>query len=655
MDFGACAMNTRSTVQRLTGVSLALLAWVSFAQAQTPRLVQQRAISEFATVSFDTNSLAQIYSGSPCPVLATTEPAGLAVEILYEGQTNAPTDAGYYEVIATVTESNWTGGATNYLSIDRAPQTVLFGLPDTILATSTVPLSAVSSSGQIPTIGVISGPGVIQGQTLFFTNQGECVVAACVNGNENWRDACTLATVQVSLATADITLYNMTQPYDGTPIAPLVETVPEFLSVEILYNGSAQAPVNVGSYSVEVRVTDPQWYGETSGLLTIIRGEQRILFTNPGVCARTSTPELVAGSSALLPTDFTVVEGPASIQTNNARYFASFTQTGRVSIAASQSGTSNWLPAPTVTQTFLVFENPIQIQVTNDVVVYDGSPHAVQLFFPNGSGLTSNDFAVTYSGSIAPPTNAGNYDLVALITNPPSLQGGYIGAFTILKADDDITFDAPEEVIATQRITLAATSLSQRPCAFYAEPTQVARVEDQSNLVFLAAGDALVCAYVNDGPNWNGTEEWVWVTATKADTIVNLVDLFQPFDGTPRIVSGYADVPSVEITYDGSLDPPVAAGRYAISGILSHPIYQGSATGTLIVLERPEISMASSNGTLQLLWPAEPGVRYAVQQAASPLDPWNALPPFTNLTGNGSLSVEIPATNTAHFRIISFP
>ena len=643
-------MKTRSTVQILTGATLAFLVWASFAQAQT-----QRATSEVATVSFDTNSLARIYNGSPFPVIVATEPAGLSVSILYEGQTNAPIDAGYYEVIATVTETGWLGSATNYLAIDRAPQTVLFGLPETILATSTIPISAVSSSGQIPTIGVISGPAVLQGNTLFFTNQGECVLAACVNGNENWRDACTLATVQVSRATAQITLYNLTQPYDGTPIEPLVETDPKFLSVEILYNGSTQAPVQVGPYSIDVRVTDPQWSGEATDLLTIIRGEQLILFQNPGICARTSTPELVAGSSAMLPTDFAIVEGPASIQTNNNRYFVSFTQTGRVSIAASQPGTSNWLPAPTVTQTFLVFENPTPIQVTNDIAVYDGSAHAVRLIFPDGSGLSSNDMAVTYSGSVTPPTNAGTYDLVALITNPPSLQGGYIGAFTILKAYDDIAFDAPEEVIATQHVALAATALSQRPCSFYAEPFHMAQVENQSNLVFLAAGDALVCAYVNDDANWNGTEEWVWVTATKADTTVNLVDLFQPYDGTPRIVSGYADVPSVDITYDGSLDPPVAPGRYAISGILSNPMYQGSSTGTLIVLERPELTMASSNGTLLLTWPAEPDLFYSVQHAISPLDAWNDLPPFTHLSGNGPLTVEIPTTNTTHFRIISFP
>ncbi len=649
-------MNTRTPIQTLAGAAIAFLACASVALAQTPRIQRQSDPLELAGVSFDTDSLDQIYDGTPRAVLVTTQPAGLAVEIHYEGLPDAPVDSGYYEVIATVVEPGWIGGATNFLAIDRAPQTVLFGLPETALASQTILLNAASSSGQIPAIGVVSGPGIIQGNTLVFTNQGVCVVAACVNGNENWRNACEIATVQVSRATAQITLYNLTQVYDGSSCIPYVETEPEFLPFEILYDGSPLPPVNAGSYAIDVRITDPRWDGEISEQFTIARGEQIMYFDNPGVCAQTSTPDLVAATSAWLPADFTLVEGPASILATNGRFFATFTDTGRVSIAASHPGTANWLPSATVTQTFLVFENPLHIQIQTDVAIYDGTPQAVRLIFPAGSELTSNDIAVTYSGSFDPPINAGSYDLFALITNPPSLQGGYIGTFLILKADDEIEFDAPDEITANQTLALAATSLSGRTCIFYALPTQTARIENQSNLVFIAAGDALVCAYVNEDANWNAAEEWVWVTAMKADIAVNLRDLFQPFDGTVRIVNGHADVDAfVEIRYDGSLEPPVAVGRYAISGTLAHPIYQGSAQGTLIVLDHPEVSLTSSNDVFRITWPAEPGIRYAVQQATSPLGPWPVLPPFVNLVGNGLLSVDVSATNATHYRIVAYP
>lgn len=614
-----------------------------------------RVQAEPAGVYFDTASLLQIYHGSPCSVVVTTLPAALAVEMLYEGDTNAPTQSGYYEVVATVTEPGWTGASTNYLTIDRAPQTVQFSLPGASVATSSIPLTATSTSGQIPAFGVQSGPGYIAGQTLLFTNEGECVVAACVNGNENWRDACTIVTVQVSRALAEISLMFLTQDYDGNPIEPTVITEPDELTFDVTYDGAATPPVNAGSYTVIAQITDPQWAGAVTGQLEITKGAQTMEFTNPGICARTNTPELLAGTSAGLPAEFTVIEGPASLFTNNGAVYAAFSNTGRVSMAASHPGTANWLPAPSVTNTFLVFENPVYIEVDEDIAIYDGAPHPVSLILPDGSELTTNDVLVTYSGSITPPTNAGNYELAALITNPPSLHGGYIGEYTILRADDEVTFEPPEDVIATQRIGLAATALSQRPCLFYAEPEQIARLEDGSNLVFLAAGDAVVCAYVTDDGNWIATESWAWITAEKAGATVSLAQLFQPFDGTPRVVTAQADVPSVAITYNGTTNPPTAAGRYAVTGILDNPLYEGSATGTLIVLDRPEIIIAHSNGNIRLTWLAETGLYYSVQSAALNYTAWQDFPPHTNLTGSGPLSADIPATNAAGFRVVAFP
>jgi hypothetical protein len=639
-------MPTPSSVRIVTRTALAFLLCFAFARV---------AIGDIATVTFDTNSLVQIYNGNPCHVTATTEPAGLSLEILYEGQANAPTMAGYYEVIATVTQSGWTGGATNYLAIDRAPQTVLFTLPGEAFATSSVPLSAVATSGQTPSFGVLSGPGVIVGSKLCFTNQGACIVMAWVSGNENWRDASATATVQVSRTHAVVALSNLTQSYDGYPIEPTVLTTPYGLAVAVTYDGSLVPPVNAGMYAVTALVTDLQWDGVATGLLTVARGEQFMAFDNPGICARTNVTELFAGTTEDFPATFTIVEGPVSVQTNDGRFYATFSSTGRVSIAASHPGTANWLPAPAVTNTFFVFENPIHIQIESAVFTYDGTPQAVRLIIPDGSGLTTNDISVTYSGSLTPPTDAGIYDLVALVTNPPSLQGGYVGPFTILKAEDEIEFYPPAEIVATQTLELVATSLSGRPCLFYVTPEHIADIEDESNLVFIAAGEALVCAYTEEeDPNWTDAESWEWITANKANIPVSLSNLLQPFDGTPRIVTAHADVPTVEITYDGSSQPPTAAGRYTVTGILSNPLCEGSATSTLIVLDRPETTISCSNGTLQFTWLAEPDLFYSIQHATPNLDLWNDLPPFTNLTGNGTLVVSIPATNAAHFRVVAF-
>ena len=614
------------------------------------------AQAEPAVVSFDTNTLTQIYNGAPCPVTVTTTPAGLTLDIRYEDATNAPVESGYYEVIASVIEPGWSGSATNYLAIDRAPQTILFALPETAVATSTLPLSATSTSGEEPLFGVISGPGYTLNNTLYFTNQGECAVAACVYGDENWRDACTTLTVQVSLAKATISLENLTQPYNGGPIEADAVIAPNYLPVKITYNGSLEPPVNVGSYAVTARVEQTQWNGVSTGTLTITKGEQILLFLSPGICSLTETSELIAITSTELTPTFSIIEGPVNLHETNGQHFATYSSTGRVTLVAAQPGTDNWLPATPFTNTFFVYENPVTIDVADNLTTYDGLPHAARLVIPDGSGLTSNDIAVTYSGSSIPPTDAGTYNLLVLITNPPATHGGFIGYFVILKADDDIlNFDPPTTRVATQQLTFTATTRSGRPCSYSAYSDQVAHIENNTNLLFDAAGDVLVYAYVDEDSNWHEADSFAWLTATKAQTPVTLSNLLQPYDGTPRMVTGQADVPSVQISYNGTAQPPTAPGRYPVIGTLSNPIYEGSATNTLIVINQPEITITHQNDSISLSWFAESDLHYTLQQATPDFTTWTDVPPITNIAGQNQLiTTNIPiVNNAANLRVIA--
>src|SRR5262249_34708428 len=55
------------------------------------------------------SNLIQLYSGSPESVMVTTDPAGLGgVSVTYEGSPTAPTAAGSYAVVATLTNDNYT-------------------------------------------------------------------------------------------------------------------------------------------------------------------------------------------------------------------------------------------------------------------------------------------------------------------------------------------------------------------------------------------------------------------------------------------------------------------------------------------------------------------------------------------------------------------
>jgi hypothetical protein len=73
------------------------------------------------------SNLTQTYNGTAKVATATTLPPGLAVTLTYNGDTNGPTNAGSYTVIATVVDSVYQGSATNTLVINPAAATVTLG------------------------------------------------------------------------------------------------------------------------------------------------------------------------------------------------------------------------------------------------------------------------------------------------------------------------------------------------------------------------------------------------------------------------------------------------------------------------------------------------------------------------------------------------
>ena len=52
-----------------------------------------------------------------------TEPAGVAVSVTYDALPDEPVNAGSYQVIATITDPNYTGSVTDTLVISKAAST----------------------------------------------------------------------------------------------------------------------------------------------------------------------------------------------------------------------------------------------------------------------------------------------------------------------------------------------------------------------------------------------------------------------------------------------------------------------------------------------------------------------------------------------------
>ncbi|MFL6337348.1 MAG: pectinesterase family protein [Pyrinomonadaceae bacterium] len=80
--------------------------------------------------------------------------------------------------------------------------------------------------------------------------------------------------------TAAVTLSNLAQSFNGSPVAVTVTTEPAGLPVTVTYNGSTTPPTAIGSYTVVATVNDPNYQGSTTGTLVIDRTPISVILSN---------------------------------------------------------------------------------------------------------------------------------------------------------------------------------------------------------------------------------------------------------------------------------------------------------------------------------------------------------------------------------------
>ena len=152
---------------------------------------------------------------------------------------------------------------------------------------------------------------------------------------------------------AQVVLLGLEQTYDGTARSVAATTDPAGLAVDFTYDGLATAPTAAGSYAVVATVNDENYEGTASGTLTIGKADQTIQFPVIGDQTPADTVGLAATASSGLSVSFAVASGPATISGGTN---LSFTGTGSVAVAASQSGDGNWNAAAEVIRAFDVIQ-----------------------------------------------------------------------------------------------------------------------------------------------------------------------------------------------------------------------------------------------------------------------------------------------------------
>ncbi len=139
-------------------------------------------------------------------------------------------------------DNNWNPAipVTNLFNVNRVSQTVVFTAPVAPLdQTLTCTVAAAASSGlAVTNFSVVSGPGVVNGAQLTFTNGGYVILCALQDGNGSWNTAS--ATTKLYIAgvplwvSPPVTTATCLQVYSYIPEAVDVDSPGLFYSADTL-------------------------------------------------------------------------------------------------------------------------------------------------------------------------------------------------------------------------------------------------------------------------------------------------------------------------------------------------------------------------------------------------------------------------------------
>jgi hypothetical protein len=506
-----------------------------------------------ATAIVTLGNLAPTYDGSSKSATVSTVPAGLTVNLTYNGSATAPTDAGSYAVVGTVSDANYEGSAAGTLVIAKAPANVALGnLAQTFDGT---PRAATVST--VPAGLTINF--TYNGSATAPTNAGSYAVVGTVT-DANYEGS-TAGTLVVAQAPATVALGNLAQTYDTTPRLATAATVPAGLGVSYTYNGSPVAPTAAGTYAVVATINDANYTGSASGTLAVAKAVATVALGGlaqsfdgaPKPAAATTVP---AGLAVGLTYD-----GAAAVPTAAGSYAVVATVND-----ANYTGTASG--------TLVVAKGAATVTLAGLAQTFNGAPKPV-LATTSPAGLP---VVVTYNGTPTPPTAPGSYAVVATV-NSPNYTGSATGTLVVAKIPVAITLGNLAHVYnGAPKPATAVTSPAGLPATFTYNGSPVPPVN---------AGTYVVVATVNI-PTHAGTATGT-LTIAKATATVFLGNLWQVYNGTPRSVSASTVGPvlPVVVTYNGSATAPVNAGAYTVVGTVNHPNYTGTRTAMFAVVPAP--------------------------------------------------------------------
>jgi len=376
-----------------------------------------------ATATVALSGLAETYTGSPIAATATTNPAGKTVTFTYTGisgtnyvtSSTPPTAAGSYSVVATISDTNYTGTNSGTLVISQATATVaLSGLAETYTGSPIAATATTNPTGKTVTFTYTGTGGTTYGPSPTApTAAGSYTVVGTVS-DTNYTGTAT-GTLVISQATATVALSGLAETYTGSPIAATATTNPAGKTVTFTYTGisgtnyvtSSTPPTAAGSYSVVATISDTNYSGTATGTLIISQASSPVNLTssvNPVLTTNPTTLTAIVSATQGTPTgsvsflDGSTLIGQGTLAGGVATLTTSSLAVGSHSITAIYSGDTNFVAATSGALAESVLDFAVSIPTS-------GSGNgASQTVAPGGTATYTLDIAPTSGTSI--PTAA---------------------------------------------------------------------------------------------------------------------------------------------------------------------------------------------------------------------------------------------------------
>ncbi len=374
------------------------------------------------------------------------------------------------------------------------------------------------------------------GEETLPIDAGSYLVEVVVTDSNYTGSATATLTILPAEAVVNIDLASTTQVYDGSGKSVLVTTDPQGLAAAITYDGSSDLPVNAGTYAVDVVITNPNYTGSVSGLLTIDKATAGIEITDLN--------QTYDGSAKSVSVSTTPSELTVSVSYNNSEDLPVNAGSYEVQVVVVDDNYEGLALA-----TLGIEKAEASISLLELSQIYDGNPKPIS-GTTSPAGLT---LLFAYEGLPDAPVNAGSYSVQATVVDS-NYMGSSVGILVIDPGQAQLLFtDLIQEYDGNPKeVTVIST-----PSVLIVEVTYNGSTDLPVN-----AGDYNVDAIVFDN-NYMGSGIATLVISPK-EVIINT--------GVYGINEG-SELPVFESTFDGFVNGDDA-------GVISDFFYELSPTYT---------------------------------------------------------------------------